>query len=133
MYRGKKIPMRQDSLEQHRRYMTLAYVFLFLALFTIVSLFISYFLARQVAKVDHAEVWIQAQAFWVMRNAVLYSLLVIFAALWFIPLAFFPWDSFLWVKACTVLGVIFSSIAWLYLLNAWFKGFSRYIRQKAVF
>lgn len=133
MCRGKKIPMGQDSLEQHRRYMTLAYAFLFLALFTIVSTVISYWLARKVTTVDHAEVWIQAQAFWVMRNAVLYLVLSIFASLWFIPLAFYPWDSLLWVKACTVIGVIFSAIAWLYLLNAWFKGFSRYMKNKAVF
>ncbi len=124
--------MGQDNLKQHRRYMTIAYVCMFLALFSIVSAVISYWLARKVVLVD-TEVWIQAQALWVMRNVVMFMLLATFAALWFIPLFFFYWDSLIWVKACTVLGVIFSAVAWLYLLNAWLKGFSKYIKNKAVY
>lgn len=125
--------MGQDNLKQHRRYMTISYVFMFLALFTIISAILSYFLARKVAMAEHAEVWIHAQALWVMRSVVIFLILAAFAALWFIPLIFFYWDSMLWVKACTVIGVIFSLISWLYLLNAWLKGFSKYLKSKAAF
>ena len=125
--------MGQDNLKVHRRYMTISYIFLFLALFTIISALISYFLARKVAMSEHAEVWIHAQALWVMRSVVIFLVLAAFAALWFIPLIFFYWDSMLWVKACTVIGVIFSAISWLYLLNTWFKGFNKYLISKAVF
>ncbi|KCX47623.1 hypothetical protein J528_4785 [Acinetobacter baumannii 135867] len=53
--------------------------------------------------------------------------------MWFIPLFFFAWDSNLWVTASTVAGVVFSAIAWLFLLNAWLKGLSKYLKNKAVF
>ncbi|TCM65098.1 hypothetical protein EC844_11661 [Acinetobacter calcoaceticus] len=125
--------MGQDNLKQHRRYISISYVCMFLALFTIVSAVISYWLSRKVVYVDNAEVWIQAQALWVMRNVVMFMLLAAFASLWFIPLFFFYWDSILWVKACTVIGVIFSAVAWLYLLNACLKGFSKFIKNKAVY
>ena len=124
--------MGQDNLEKHRRYMVMAYMCMFLALFSVVSAVIAYLLARKVAQVD-AEVWIHAQALWVMRNVIIFVILAAFAALWFIPLIFFYWDSMLWVKACTVIGVVFSSIAWLFLLNAWIKGFSKYLNKKAAF
>ncbi|MEK5782323.1 hypothetical protein VXE43_20535, partial [Acinetobacter baumannii] len=64
---------------------------------------------------------------------VIYSVLAIFAALWFIPLFFFAWDSQLWVKACTVAGVVFSFIAIIFLINAWFKGIFKFSHNKAVF
>ena len=124
--------MGQDNLEKHRRYMVMAYMFMFLALFSVVSAVIAYLLARKVAQVD-AEVWMHAQALWVMRNVIIFVILAAFAALWFITLIFFYWDSMLWVKACTVVGVVFSTIAWLFLLNAWIKGFSKYLNKKAAF
>jgi len=125
--------MGQNNLEQQRRYMTIAYVCMFLALLCIVSAVISYWLARKVVYVENSEVWIHAQALWVMRSVIMFIVLTIFAVLWFTPLFFMPWDSVLWVKACTVIGVVFSAIAWLYLLNAWIKGFSKYMKSKAVF
>lgn len=125
--------MGQDFLDKYRRYMTLSYVFMFLALFTVVTAAVAYFFARKVANTDANEVWMQAQALWVMRSAVLFMLLAVFAALWFIPAMFIYWDSAIWVKACAVMGVIFSAIAWLYLLNAWLKGFVKYMQKKAVF
>ncbi|AOA56938.1 hypothetical protein [Acinetobacter larvae] len=125
--------MGQDNLQQHQRLMTTSYVFMFLALFSIVSIVISYILARKVANAAEAEVWMHAQALWVVRSTVLFLFLAAFAALWFIPLFFYYWDSMLWVKACTVIGVILSVVAWLYLLNAWLVGFSKYIKNKAVF
>ena len=124
--------MGQDNLEKHRRYMVMAYMFMFLALFSVFSAVIAYLLARKVTQVD-AEVWMHAQALWIMRNVIIFVILAAFAALWFIPLIFFYWDSLLWVKACTVIGVIFSAIAWLFLLNAWIKGFSKYLNKKAAF
>lgn len=125
--------MRQDTLAQHRRYIAISYVFMFLALFSVITAVIAYILARKVAGVDHAEVWLNSHALWIMRNIVLFLGMTVFAALWFIPLIFFYWDSELWVTACTVLGVVFTAIAWLFLLNAWIKGISKLFNYKAVF
>lgn len=126
-------PMGQDNSEKQRRSITTSYIFMFLALFTVITAVFAYWLARKVTMVGDVEVWMHAQALWVMRNAVIFLILAIFAALWFIPLIFFYWDSFIWVKACTVAGVVFSAIAWLFLLNAWLKGFTKYLQKKAVF
>lgn len=125
--------MAQDNIEQHRRYVVISYVFMLLALFTIVFAAFAYVLARKVAIVDNAEVWIHAHALWIMRNVLLFILMAFFAALWFIPLFFFAWDSALWVTGMTVAGVVFGLIAWLYLLNAWLNGVSKYLKNKAVF
>ncbi len=125
--------MGQDNIEQHRRYVAISYVFMFLALFTIVFAVFAYLLARKVATANNAEVWIHAHALWIMRNVLLFTMIVCFAALWFIPLFFFAWDSALWVTGMTVAGVIFSAIAWLFLLNAWIKGVAKYFKNKAVF
>lgn len=125
--------MGQDNIEQHRRYVAISYVFMFLALFTILFATFAYMFARKVAIVDNAEVWIHAHALWIMRNVLLFIMMAFFASLWFIPLFFFAWDSAIWVTATTVAGVVFSSIAWLFLLNAWLKGLSKYLKNKAVF
>ena len=125
--------MGKTNPEQHRKFNTSSYLFMFLALFTVITAVLAYWLARKVAVADNAEVWIHAQALWIMRNALIFLILAAFAALWFIPLIFFYWDSFIWVKACTVAGVVFSAIAWLYLLNTWLKGFTKYLQKKAVF
>lgn len=125
--------MGQTNPEQHRKFITSSYLFMFLALFTVITAVLAYWLARKVAVANDAEVWIHAQALWIMRNAVIFLILAAFAALWFIPLMFFYWDSFIWVKACTVAGVVFSAIAWLYLLNILLKGFTKYLQKKAVF
>lgn len=125
--------MGQTNPEQHRKFITSSYLFMFLALFTVITAVLAYWLARKVAVADNAEVWIHAQALWIMRNALIFLILAAFAALWFIPLIFFYWDSFIWVKACTVAVVVFSAIAWLYLLNIWLKGFTKYLQKKAVF
>lgn len=125
--------MGQDNIEQHRRYVAISYVFMFLALFTILFAAFAYMFARKVTIVDNAEVWIHAHALWIMRNVLLFIMMAFFASLWFIPLFFFAWDSAIWVTATTVAGVVFSSIAWLFLLNAWLKGLSKYLKNKAVF
>lgn len=67
--------MAQDNIEQHRRYVVISYVFMFLALFTIVFAAFAYVLARKVAIVDNAEVWIHAHALWIMRNVLLFILM----------------------------------------------------------
>ena len=125
--------MKQDNLSRLRRSIATSYVFMFFALFTVISGVFAYWYARKVTQVDGVEVWLEAQALWVMRNIVIYSVLVLFAALWFIPLIFFYWDSALWVTGCTVAGVVFTMIAFLFLLNAWRKGISRFFKNKAVF
>ncbi len=125
--------MKQDSLTKYRRSIAISYVFMFLALFTVISGIFAYWFARKIAQVDNAEVWLQAQALWVMRNIIIYTVLSLFAALWFIPLCFFTWNSALWVTGCTVAGVVFALIAFLYLLNACIKGLSKFLKNKAVF
>jgi hypothetical protein len=125
--------MKQDSLTKYRRSIAISYVFMFLALFTVISGIFAYWFARKITQVDNTEVWLQAQALWVMRNIIIYMVLSLFAALWFIPLFFFTWNSALWVTGFTVAGVVFALIAFLYLLNAWIKGLSKFIKNKAVF
>lgn len=125
--------MGQDQLKQHRRYITISYVCMFLALVSIIFAAVAYFFARKVAMAESAEVWINSHALWIMHSAVLFLLMSAFAALWFIPLIFFVWNSALWVTALTIAGVVFAAIAWLYLLNTWIKGMSKYLKKKAVF
>lgn len=125
--------MGQTNLEQHRRYVAASYICMFLGLFTVIFAVIAYFLARKVAVVEDAEVWIHAHALWVVHSVIMFLILAIFAALWFIPLIFMAWNSALWVTACTIVGVIFTFIAWVYLLNAWIKGIIKYMSKKAVF
>jgi len=130
---GVEEQMTADNLAKYRRYVAISYVFMFFALFTLISGVFAYFLARKVTQIDSAEVWLQAQALWVMRTVVIYTCMAVFAALWFIPLFFYYWDTYLWVTACTVIGVVFSGIAFLYLLNAWIQGLSKFVKNKAVF
>ena len=125
--------MAQDDLIKQRRMIAIAYVLMFLALFSVITGFAAYYLARNVSQAASTEVWLNAQALWVMRSTLLYLILAVFASLWFIPLNFFYWDSYLWVTACTVIGVVFAFIAFLYLLNAWLKGIGRFMKNKPVF
>ena len=125
--------MGQNNLIRHRRLITMSYIFMFFALFTGFSAAIAYLLAHKVAQSSDAAVWIQAQALWIVRNVVLFMMIALFAALWFIPACFIYWDSTIWVKGSTVIGVVFSTIAWLFLLNAWLKGLIKYLQKKAAF
>lgn len=125
--------MAQDKVEQHRRYIIMAYVFMFLALLTLVTGLIAYLLSAKVAHSTQAEVWIQAHGVWIMRSVILFMVMAVFAGLWFIPLAFYAWNASLWVTGCTVAGVIFAFIAWMYFFNCFLKGLSKYFKKKAVF
>lgn len=125
--------MAQDDLTKQRRMIAMAYVLMFLALFSVITGLVAYYLARNVTQAASTEVWLNAQALWVMRSTLLYLILAVFASLWFIPLNFFYWDSYLWVTACTVIGLVFALIAFLYLLNAWLKGIARFMKNKPVF
>lgn len=125
--------MTQDNIKQHRRFMGWAYIFMFFALFTFVSGLAAYFLAAKVAHSEDVEVWVQAQAFWIMRNIILFMVMMAFAALWFIPLHFYTWDAMQWVTGCTIVGIIFIFIAWMYLLNSFIKGLPKFLKNKAVF
>ncbi len=64
--------MGQTNPEQHRKFITSSYLFMFLALFTVITAVLAYWLARKVAVANDAEVWIHAQALWIMRNAVIF-------------------------------------------------------------
>ncbi|OTG86681.1 hypothetical protein B9T31_06675 [Acinetobacter sp. ANC 4558] len=125
--------MAKDNLAKYRRSIMIAYICMFFALFTVFTSIFAYFFAKKIIAANDAEVWLQAQAFWVMRNSLIYFIVMIFASLWFIPLYFYYWDTYIWVTACTVIGVVFVLIAFLYLLNAWIKGISKFIKNKAVF
>jgi len=130
---GVEFRMAKDNLAKYRRSIMIAYICMFFALFTVFTSIFAYFFAKKIIAANDAEVWLQAQAFWVMRNSLIYFIVMIFASLWFIPLYFYYWDTYIWVTACTVIGVVFVLIAFLYLLNAWIKGISKFIKNKAVF
>ncbi|MFC6053522.1 hypothetical protein A6M14_07270 [Acinetobacter sp. Ac_877] len=125
--------MAKDSITKSRRYITISYVFMFLTLFTIVFGLFAYLFARKVSVIADLEVWLQTHSFWIMRNIVIYIFLSLFASVWFIPLYFYYWDTYMWVTACTVIGVVFAIVAFLFLLNAWLKGLSKFFKNKAVF
>ncbi len=125
--------MAKDSITKSRRSIAISYVFMFLTLFTIVFGLFAYLFARKISLAQGVEVWLQTHSFWVMRNIVIYILLSLFASVWFIPLYFYYWDTYMWVTACTVTGVVFAIIAFLFLLNAWLKGMSKFFKNKAVF
>ncbi|MDY6451250.1 hypothetical protein [Acinetobacter faecalis] len=125
--------MAKDSITKSRRSIAISYVFMFLTLFTIVFGLFAYLFARKISLAQGMEVWLQTHSFWIMRNIVIYTLLSLFASVWFIPLYFYYWDTYMWVTACTVIGVVFAIIAFLFLLNAWLKGMSKFFKNKAVF
>lgn len=125
--------MAKDSITKSHRNITISYVFMFFTLFTIVFGLFAYLFARKVSVTTDVEVWLQTHSFWVMRNIFIYLFLSLFASLWFIPLYFYYWDTYMWVTACTVIGVVFAIIAFLFLLNAWLKGMSKFFKNKAVF
>ncbi len=125
--------MAKDSITKSRRNIAISYVFMFLTLFTIVFGLFAYLFARKISLAQVMEVWLQTHSFWVMRNIVIYILLSLVASVWFIPLYFYYWDTYMWVTACTVIGVVFAIIAFLFLLNAWLKGMSKFFKNKAVF
>lgn len=125
--------MGQDENIKQRKYIAWAYVFMCLSLFSVLPLIVSYIFASRVIALADTEVWLNAHALWIMRNSVLFVLMLLFALLWYIPLMFFTWDSSLWMTGLTVAGVIFSAIAWLYLLNVIIKGLSKWWQRKAVF
>ena len=125
--------MAKDSIAKSRRSIAISYVFMFLTLFTIVFGLFAYLFARKVSVIADLEVWLQTHSFWVMRNIVIYIFLSLFASVWFIPLYFYYWDTYMWVTACTVIGVVFAIVAFLFLLNAWLKGLSKFFKNKAVF
>ncbi|MEB3754471.1 hypothetical protein [Acinetobacter sp. MD2(2019)] len=125
--------MAKDSLTQQKRYVSIAYVFMFFALMTIVTGLIAYFLAAKVARAEELEVWLQTHSLWIMHNVLLYIVLSAFAALWFIPLLFFPWNAFHWVTGCVIAGIVFGFIAWMYFFNCFIRGMSNYLKHKPVF
>ena len=75
---------------------------------------------------------IHAHALWIMRNGILFLLMSVLLWSGLFSLLF-AWDSNLWVTASTVAGVVFSAIAWLFLLNAWLKGLSKYLKIRQFF
>lgn len=125
--------MTQDNIKQHRSLVGWAYFFMFLALLTIITGVIAYLLAAKVTQSQDVEVWINAQALWIMRTILLFTLMALFAALWFIPLHFYVWDAMQWVTGCTVVGIVFAFIAWMFLLNAFIQGLPKFLKNKAVF
>lgn len=118
---------------KYRGLLTFAYVSLFLALFTGVFGVFAYLLAWKLSKTETLDLWVMTHSIWIMQHVLMFLCLASFAGLWFIPLAFVPWDFAIWSKATTVIGVIFAGIAWLFLLNAWIKGLGKCIFRKAVF
>ena len=121
----------QDKKQRTR--ILIAYVLMLLTVFSVLPLILGYWLASRAINMPDIEVWLHSHGLWIARNLLIFMSMAIFAALWFIPLAFFVWDQFIWVTACTIIGVIFAIVAWLFLLNAWLKGISKFIKRKPVY
>lgn len=125
--------MKQYNIKQQQHLMGWAYLFMFFALFTVVTGLIAYILSAKVSQMPEVEVWIHAQALWVMRNILLFTVFILFASLWFIPLFFYAYNAMQWVTACTIIGIVFIVIAWLFLLNSFIQGIPKFMKNKAVF
>lgn len=125
--------MAPSQHKKQGRSVLVAYLLMLLTVFTVVPLIFAYWLAIRTTTMPEVEVWLHSHGLWIARNLLIFACLAIFALLWFIPLAFFVWDQFIWVTACTIVGVIFAVVAWLFLLNAWLKGISRFIQSKPVY
>lgn len=125
--------MGQNQQKQQQRRVFTAYLLMLLTVFCIVPLIFAYWISMRLTNTPDMEVWLSSHCFWIARNLLIFICIAVFAALWFIPLAFFVWDQFIWVTACTIIGVIFAIVAWLFLLNSWLKGISRFIKRKPVY
>lgn len=125
--------MSQEQQKQQEKQILIAYVLMFLTIFSIIPLVFAYWIAARVSTQPEIEVWLSSHAFWIARNLTIFICIAIFSALWFIPLGFLAWNHSTWTMATTIIGVIFAIIAWLYLLNAWIKGIFRYIKHKPVY
>ena len=125
--------MAKNPQKQQQRRVLIAYLLMLLTVFCIVPLIIAYWLSSRTINSPDIEVWLNSHGLWIARNSMIFACIAIFAALWFIPLAFFVWDQFIWVTASTIIGVIFAIVAWLFLLNAWIKGILRFIKGKPVY
>ncbi|MCH4249176.1 hypothetical protein [Acinetobacter populi] len=125
--------MGSEQQKKQEKRILMAYLFMLLTVFSIIPIIIAYWIAARVTHIPDLEVWLSSHAFWIVRSLIIFICIAVFAALWFIPLAFLMWDQYIWVTACTIVGVVFAIIAWLYLLNAWLKGISRYLKHKPVY
>lgn len=122
----------EENIKQHQRILTIAYISFFCALLTGVMALPAYFLAWRVSQLPNVEVWVKTHCIWIMQNHFIFMLILLFAGVWFVPLAFVAWDSAMWVKSMMVTGVVFLCVAWLFLLNAFVKGIGRYLFKKSV-
>ena len=125
--------MAPKQHKQQRTRILLAYILMLLTVFSVVPLILGYWFASRAINMPDMEVWLHSHGLWIARNLLIFASMAIFSALWFIPLAFFVWDQFIWVTACTVVGVIFAIVAWLFLVNAWLKGIFKFIKHKPVY
>jgi hypothetical protein len=125
--------MGQQQQKKLERQVLVTYMLMLLTIFTVIPLVITYWLAAKATNFSGVEVWLNSHVLWITFSLLIFFCIAVFAALWFIPLAFFVWDQHLWVTACTVVGVIFALIAWLYLINAWLKGIIRFFKRKPVY
>ncbi|KAA8731318.1 hypothetical protein F4V57_13530 [Acinetobacter qingfengensis] len=125
--------MGQEQQKKQEKLVLVTYLFMLLSIFTIIPVVITYWLAVKASYFPDTEVWLNSHAFWIARNLLIFLCIAVFSALWFIPLAFFMWDQYIWVTACTIAGVVFALIAWLYLVNTWLKGIMRFFKRKPVY
>lgn len=125
--------MSAERQKKQQKQILTAYLLMLLTILSIVPMILAYWLAVRVTQTQDVEVWLNAHALWITRSLIIFMSMALFSALWFIPLAFFAWNELLWVNASVIVGVIFAMVAWLYLINAWLKGFIRYFRRKPVY
>lgn len=113
--------------------LSLAYLFLLVALFTGIGVVLAYAVAWKIERNHKNEQWILAHARWIMRNSLIFSALLVLASIWFSPLLWTTWNADILTKSSIVLGSVILLIAFLYLLNAWLKGVGKLLFKKAVF
>lgn len=125
--------MGKEQHKKQQRQVLIAYFMMFLTVLAIVPMIIAYTIAMRLSYAPEMEVWLNSHVLWIMRSIMIFFCIAIFAALWFIPLIFVTWDQYIWVTACSVIGVVFALISWIYLLNSWIKGIIRFFKRKPVY
>ncbi len=123
--------MTVDGYVQQERWVLISYMLMILSLVLGLTWIIAYWVSHQSLS-QPQEVWVRSHSLWVIRTCIIFLVLVLLAALVSLPLIWLPLHSlFGMITAGVAAGI--GIIAWLWLLFRSVKGFSRFMRGRAVY
>lgn len=123
--------MAPENHVQQERWVLIAYILILMSLFLGVTWIVALWVNHSMLDHPH-EVWIRSHQLWIIRTCFVFLLFIVLAALFSLPLIWFPVSSlFGLISACTAGG--FASIGWLWLLYRGGKGLSRFMQGRAIY